>query len=218
MTTDWSPPLAPLLDPPTLDLPVQRGPLPPAPFPPAPPFLPAPPFPPAQALPAPAPQRPRRGWAMGIAAMLGLVLGGGAVAAVLGTGLLGGSAPADGAVPAPAAVPATFAVSGSLTLSDTSSYGPSIDVTGGSCNGDGGYSDIRTGAGITVADAAGTIVAIGSLGPGRASSSMSCTFSFTVSQVPTGSDFYLIEVSHRGAVTYRGDDLRRSGASLSLGT
>jgi hypothetical protein len=197
MTAQWMPP-APPIDPPTVRLPVQRGPFPAG----APPVLPPP------------SGRSRRGWWMALAAVLGLVAGAGGVAVLL-LGAGHSAAPAPAARPA---APTTFTVTGTLTLTDTSGYGPSILVGAGGCSGSGGYSDIRSGAGITVADATGTIVATGSLGVGRSRSSTICTFAFTISNVPTGSAFYQIEVGHRGAVTYGRDDLRTYGASLTLGS
>lgn len=73
-----------------------------------------------------------------------------------------------------------------------------------SCWGYNGYEDIHEGTPVVVTDAAGTTVAIGKLGPGvpkgTADKADSCTFSWEVLNVPVGSDFYGVEVSHRGRI------------------
>lgn len=68
------------------------------------------------------------------------------------------------------------------------------------CAGSGGYSDMQPGAGVTVTDGTGKILAIGELGV-SAGASHFCVFGFHVDDVPKA-DFYKIEVSHRGAITY----------------
>jgi hypothetical protein len=83
----------------------------------------------------------------------------------------------------------------------------------------GGYSDIQIGAQVVIRDSAGTIVATGSLLPGTATEdNRRCDYPFVVEDVPT-SDFYSIEVSHRGELTYSHEELedRDWEVMLSLG-
>lgn len=82
------------------------------------------------------------------------------------------------------------------------------DSSGG-CVGVGGYSDLTEGATVTVYDAGGEIVGTGSLGAGEYVSMRNeediqagagrCAFAFSLA-VPD-SDFYQVEVTHRGRVT-----------------
>jgi hypothetical protein len=142
------------------------------------------------------PKRSGRGW----------VIGGIAAAAV--ALLLGLTVSAN----------STMDVTGTFTLLDDGGYRSlGAFTSGSSCEGDGGYSDIHAGTQVTVADAAGTVVATGILGSGTARSIVSCEFAFTVPDVPTGEDFYQVTVSHRGTLTYTADELA-SGLSLGLGS
>lgn len=103
----------------------------------------------------------------------------------------------------------TFTLEGSLTLVDT--YG-----SGSSCATFGGYSDIAPGADVTIRDAEGTVVASGALQSGRYSGA-GCRFPFAISDVPSGSAFYHVEVTHRGLVTFTAEELAAGGAHLTLG-
>lgn len=103
----------------------------------------------------------------------------------------------------------TFTLEGSLTLVDA--YG-----TSSSCATYGGYSDIAPGADVTVRDAEGTVVASGALQSGRMSGA-GCRFPFAIADVPGGSAFYQVEVTHRGLVTFTADELAAGGAQLTLG-
>lgn len=137
-----------------------------------------------------------------------------ALTAALITGLVllalsknGGTAESSSAV---GAIEAEFAVTGTFTLYDVGSY-----QSGGQCEGSGGYSDIRVGTQVRISDATGKILAIGALDwashhPGE------CVFTFTVRGVPSGEDFYQIEVSHRGLLTYSETEMR-DDLALSLG-
>ncbi|MBW0118526.1 hypothetical protein I4J48_25105, partial [Pseudonocardia sp. KRD-169] len=179
MTADLAGPGAPL-DPPTVHIPAQRS----ASFAGTASRSGMPSFTAPTGLP-PAPS-PRRGGArvvgMGVAAAA-VVLGlGVALASVAGTISSGGS----------------FALTGELNLAGEGGHGS------GSCAGYGGYSDIGAGTSVTVADATGTVVATGRLDSGR-SSAGDCVFPFSVAEVPGDSDFYRVEVSHRGEVTFSRD-------------
>ncbi|MCZ2525374.1 hypothetical protein [Streptomyces sp. HB2AG] len=96
-----------------------------------------------------------------------------------------------------------FTARGTLTLSDTDGY----TALGETCLGEGGYDDIAYGAPVTVSDAAGTVVAVGSLDLGEVTDS-GCSFPFTVEDVPGGAKFYTVEVSHRGGLTKTAGEMR----------
>ncbi len=98
-------------------------------------------------------------------------------------------------------------VSGSGSLYSGSSYG--------ACTLSGGYDDITAGTTVTVRDSSGTIAGVGALGSGTGSS-YGCAFSFTVDDVPV-SDFYTVEVGHRGEVTFTDAAVRDGDLRLSLG-
>jgi serine/threonine-protein kinase len=89
------------------------------------------------------------------------------------------------------------------------------------CSGEGGYDDIRYGTPVTVRDGTGRIIATGSLDGGKSvePSGGACEFTFRVDGVPKV-DFYQVEVSHRGALTYSFSDLETHGWSVtaSLGS
>lgn len=108
----------------------------------------------------------------------------------------------------------TFEMTGTLTLyksTDSGSYSlPHYTSYGTTCAGTGGYSDIRSGAGVTVYDAAGNVVGSGSLDSGTVTSS-GCDFDFTVPNVPN-SNMYQYEISHRGRLA-----LTPTEAHLPLG-
>lgn len=92
------------------------------------------------------------------------------------------------------------------------------------CSGTGGFSDITEGAAVTVKDASGKVVAVGRLGVGTPGgveeigsikAAAQCAFVFQVPNVP-GSDFYGVEVSHRGQITYSRQQVD-GGLQLKLG-
>jgi len=136
---------------------------------------------------------------------------GGIVAGVAAAGLVAG-------VAAAASAASVMYVEGTFTLTDSGSsyyYGSSF-TPGRSCEGDGGYSDIQAGTSVTVSDATGRVIATGALSGGMATSSSVCAFTFTVPDVPAGEDFYRLEVSHRGTLTYDADELA-AGPMVTLG-
>jgi hypothetical protein len=121
--------------------------------------------------------------------------------------------------------PSTLTVTGTITVDADSSA--SEQAMGGVCVTEGGYSDVRTGAQVTVADAAGKALALGALesghvsevfGPGTAVEGMAykCVFGFTVNDVPSGEQIYSVEVSHRGKINFPKDKLS-DPITLTLG-
>jgi hypothetical protein len=111
----------------------------------------------------------------------------------------------------------SFVISGSMTLHDAYGIDSEIGRGGSPCLGTGGYSDIGPGTSVTVRDETGKTVATGSLDDGRPMGT-SCVFPFSMDEVPSGSNFYEVEISHRGGVTFSREELDERGASVSLGS
>lgn len=105
----------------------------------------------------------------------------------------------------------TITVSGTLELRNPDGF---HQVGGSHCVGDGGYSDIAPGAQVVITDDTGKTVGVGSLGAGSWIGAH-CEWPFEV-EVPGGSAFYGVEVSHRGRVQYPADRLNEP-VTLSLG-
>lgn len=123
-----------------------------------------------------------------MAGVIGLVVGAGIVGAVWAA-----SSPSK---------PGVFALHGSLVLAGD--HVPSDSDEHG-CTGFSGYDDIAAGTSVTVYDAAGKVVAEGSLDGGKyadpTDNTSACVFLFTVPGVPKGTKFYQVEISHRGKIT-----------------
>lgn len=104
-------------------------------------------------------------------------------------------------------------LSGTLTLS---AYNPQWKDVGQSCQGTGGYQDIRTGAQVVVTDPAGKTVALASLSSGRVVTPFEeCRFDFGVG-VPTGLAFYGVAIGNRKPYQVNGDVVS-SPLALTLG-
>lgn len=116
--------------------------------------------------------------------------------------------------------PKPFTLRGSFTLNihaTTATF-----ESPGDCIGydGGGTGDIVPGAAVTVYDSSGKVVAQGALGGGKlldASSSVPCRFPVVVRNVPDGSKFYQVEVSHRGKITVPSSEAKTAGFTASLG-
>lgn len=123
------------------------------------------------------------------------------------------SACGDDAVGHTAEKDKTFNVAGTLLLSGAGSY-----YKGDACSGDGGYADIQQGAQVTIYDADGKAIAIGSLGLGVTVESRGCNFPIVVSDVPIQGEgsIYAVEVTHRGQINFTQDEAKVLG--LTLGT
>lgn len=140
---------------------------------------------------------------------------------------------------APAAVPpATFTVKGVLKLHDDNMRNASYDQIANNCNfnsacaesagdfcaaGSAGYSDIRTGAQVTVTDSTGKVVGIGSLESGRTplvpniwkyNNYPPCLFPFEVWNVPDNGNIYGVQIAHRGTVQFTKDEATSIQVSL----
>ncbi|HEY9251559.1 MAG TPA: hypothetical protein VIP06_02790 [Nocardioides sp.] len=116
----------------------------------------------------------------------------------------------------------TIDVKGSLVVPAGGEINKGRNGVGNSCDTDGGYSDIRRGAQVTVRDGDGKVLALGELGWGsvyavQADKATQCRFEFTVAKVPDSKEFYSVEVSHRGEVRFDRDKLN-APLTLMLGT
>lgn len=101
---------------------------------------------------------------------------------------------------AASAKPSGHTLTGGLTLNDE-------DTAQNICTGTGGYSDIASGASVTVENQSGTIIGTGTLGPGRVGPGFAnCVYTFVVPGLPDES-FYQVEVTHRGFVSYSRADI-----------
>jgi hypothetical protein len=107
--------------------------------------------------------------------------------------------------------PGTFDLTGSITLK----HGDYVGDSSGACAGSSGYDDVTGGAGVTITDQAGTVIATGTLDAGNTQSA-GCKLAFTVT-VPASKPFYGVQVSHRGVVQFSGDQAKSGGVALSLG-
>lgn len=113
--------------------------------------------------------------------------------------------------------PETFTLEGELTLSSDGTF--SMNPR---CGGKDGYDDINQGAAVVVFDAAGKVLATSSLGEGLfadkpATLESPCVFKFAVPNVPSGEQFYQVQVSHRGKVPFDAAHAVAGTVSLSLG-
>lgn len=144
------------------------------------------------------------------------------VAAACGSSLPTGTAPIQSPTAIPTAIPTTVptavtshTINGALQL--TGFLGSAVwfrdnNPQGGVCLGSSGFKDISGGAAVTVYDASGKVIAVANTTDGLWTDMPTnhgdgtCIFQFTVKNVPA-SDFYGIEVSHRGQVRYSAADL-----------
>ncbi|UWZ37477.1 hypothetical protein Drose_04130 [Dactylosporangium roseum] len=164
-------------------------------------------------------QRPRRraGLIAGVAA--GAVV---LVAATVGVTVALTRKSADTGAPAAASASAAFTAAGDLVLHRGEfTWNSAQDPT---CQGMGGFSDLRGGTQVVITDAGGKKLAVGALAAGRAGDfstnadgtqrAGSCTLAFAVPGVPRGVGPYGVEVSHRGVQTYSEE---RLDAGIILG-
>jgi hypothetical protein len=113
-------------------------------------------------------------------------------------------------------------ITGSITLSsfgetDISEWSFLYPAFGpGDCIGKGGYDDITVGAGVVIVDGTGTTIAVGHLGEGiYDKNATSCTFDFTVEDVPSAK-FYSIRIGRRGGPTFSLEELEELDWTMDL--
>lgn len=131
---------------------------------------------------------------------------------------------------APTAEAETYKLTGRLLLTGgnrdvgfASELPDRLKTEGEECDGNGGYSDLSVGADVTVRGSDGDVVGTGEVVSSEAvkqsnASVRQCRFNFVVENLPR-SEFYSVEVAHRGEVTYSFEDLEEAGwkASMSIG-
>jgi hypothetical protein len=83
------------------------------------------------------------------------------------------------------------------------------------CGGTGGYSDLTSGASVTVTNPSGKVIATGFLGNGDYIA-VSCGFRFRITGVPK-EKFYGIEISHRGVVDFSLKEVQNNDVSMDIG-
>lgn len=96
----------------------------------------------------------------------------------------------------------TITLTGALELDNgTSGFDDTnFTSTDGNCNGTGGYTDLAAGTSITVYDNTGAVISVGNLSAGSDTGD-ACIFAWSIPNVPK-SNFYKVEISHRGQLTY----------------
>jgi hypothetical protein len=130
------------------------------------------------------------------------------------------------------AAPTSFSINGTIVVEAGDASEAEND---GDCVTDGGYTDIRLGAQVTVKDEAGNVIALGKVDAGRTTKlqtlptfdpdtaltedqakATECSFGFSATAVPEGKQFYAVEIARRGEVRYQRADLSKS-LDLTLG-
>lgn len=79
---------------------------------------------------------------------------------------------------------------------------------GTECAGKRGYADLKIGTPVVVTDATGKTVGMGAIVTAKEISER-CVMTFKVADVPKGSDFYGVAVSHRGVVQFSADAIKQ---------
>ncbi|GHJ95958.1 hypothetical protein SNE510_54770 [Streptomyces sp. NE5-10] len=113
--------------------------------------------------------------------------------------------------PSPSPTPTAFVLTGTFLLTDSV-----VSDGAGGCEGGNGFDDITEGAAVTVYDASGTVVATGELGESTREGG-ACSFDVTVPDVPTGENFYQVEVTHRGTIQLSEEEAMSGSFGASLG-
>ncbi|MCU1680922.1 MAG: hypothetical protein JWQ81_1661 [Amycolatopsis sp.] len=125
-----------------------------------------------------------------------------------------------GAVVAAPASPTTFTLNGAVSMLNS---GDLIQANGdGGCYGIGSYSDLATGATVTVRDESGLTVAMGTLGASDAAVTpqtgfvWGCDIDFAVVGVPDGHPQYQVSVANRAPQVVSLSTARTYGAVLNI--
>ncbi|WP_068819963.1 hypothetical protein [Phormidesmis priestleyi] len=111
--------------------------------------------------------------------------------------------------------PSAHTIKGTFRLVDSDLGG-----TTSNCYGSGGYSDVEGGMPVTVRDGQGKIIATAKVSDGvhpadEKYANVVCEFAFQVDNVPK-TDFYAIEVGHRGTLNYSFAEIQQKGWTVSL--
>lgn len=125
--------------------------------------------------------------------------------------------PAPSPTPTPSPSPSTLLVIGAVDVFNTDG---GLDK-GKPCSNSAGYTDIAADAQVTVKNASGATIALGSLGNGIGTNEYNCEFALIVPAVPDlgSAGIYSVHVGNvnRGEISYTRDQLK-SGISLTIGT
>lgn len=108
--------------------------------------------------------------------------------------------------PSPSTSAITHTVTGTLTFTEPNPP---------SCDGAGGYADIRAGADILVVDGAGATIGKGSLSRGAGNASGGCDFAFRAEDVPDV-PFYSVRIGSRDGPTWSVAEMADSGWTVAL--
>jgi hypothetical protein len=117
-----------------------------------------------------------------------------------------------------AAAPATYDVAVAFQLVDYKTFK-------NDCVGTAGYSDIGPNTQVTIRSGDARVLGVGVLGPGLGAKGnavtpeANCSWSLRINDVPTGEQFYSVEVGRRGGITKSEADLKanRYEFEVSLG-
>ncbi|WP_137725069.1 hypothetical protein [Prescottella subtropica] len=113
-----------------------------------------------------------------------------------------------------ASTPKMFEITGTFDITgSTTTLGL---PTGFACAGAKGYDDLSPAAAVTVSDESKTLLSKGRM-TGSTRSGRTCTFDFTITDVPRGHKFYEVEIAHRGGLSYTESEAEQ-GLSLSIGS
>ena len=114
-------------------------------------------------------------------------------------------------------------MTGTLTLTPSLGYSTYSSIYGGygssrtPCATIGtGFSDITSGADVVVRNDEGRVVGTGVLGSGRPAGG-TCVYDFDVADVER-SDYYSVEISHRGEITVTADQVATGDVHITLGS
>jgi hypothetical protein len=109
-----------------------------------------------------------------------------------------------------------FTLRGELVLGDPGVFWSKAEP----CSGKRGYEDLTAGTPVTITDAGGQTIGLGSLRPGVADSTNDgndlCKFAFSVPNVPVGKGFYGAEIGKRGVVQFD-ENQAKSGVQMFVG-
>jgi hypothetical protein len=110
------------------------------------------------------------------------------------------------AAPSATPEPSTHVVAGTLTFTEPNPP---------SCDGQGGYADIRAGADLLVVDGGGATIGKGTLSQGTGIRGGGCVFSFLAEGVPEA-PFYSVRIGDRDGPTWTLEEMEALGWSVSL--
>lgn len=113
-------------------------------------------------------------------------------------------------------------ITGAMYLFDAKASVEHTWTAGAVCTGQGGYSDVRAGANVTVKDGSSSLIGATTLGPGVAqpwpevgADALQCVFPYSIANVPDTA-FYTFEVGRRGAISRSKADVAAKNWTMSF--